>query len=69
MAPLLSEELGLAMVRAAGAALAKSPAAAALALRKLAADCSAPAAALAPDIVHAALVRSHYFISLTMGWY
>ncbi|CAB3243920.1 unnamed protein product [Arctia plantaginis] len=50
----LSEDLGQSMVRAAGAALAKCPPAAALALRKLAADCSAPAAALAPDIVQAA---------------
>ncbi|XP_041976423.1 importin-13 [Aricia agestis] len=41
-----------ACVRAAGAALPHSPAAAALALRKLCADCSAPAAALAADIVH-----------------
>ncbi|KAJ8732601.1 hypothetical protein PYW07_015200 [Mythimna separata] len=47
-------ELGRACVRAAGAALARCPPAAALALRKLAADCSAPAAALAPDIVQAA---------------
>ncbi|XP_026729425.1 importin-13 [Trichoplusia ni] len=49
-----SGELGRACVRAAGAALPRCPAAAALALRKLAADCSAPAAALAPDIVQAA---------------
>ncbi|XP_013187080.2 importin-13 isoform X1 [Amyelois transitella] len=41
-------------VSAAGAALARSPAAAAHALRKLCADCSGPAAALAEDIVHCA---------------
>ncbi|XP_050557334.1 importin-13 isoform X1 [Spodoptera frugiperda] len=46
--------LGRECVRAAGAALARCPPAAALALRKLAADCSGPAAALAPDIVQAA---------------
>lgn len=50
----VSEGIGEACVRAAGAALAKSPPAAALALRKLAADCGAAAAALAPDIVNAA---------------
>ena len=49
-------ELGPACVRAAGAALQRCPPAAALALRKLAADCSGPAAALAPDIVQAAQV-------------
>ncbi|XP_047020065.1 importin-13 [Helicoverpa zea] len=49
-----ARELGRACVRAAGAALPRCPPAAALALRKLAADCSAPAAALAPDIVQAA---------------
>ncbi|XP_022816371.1 importin-13 [Spodoptera litura] len=46
--------LGRECVHAAGAALPRCPAAAALALRKLAADCSGPAAALAPDIVQAA---------------
>ncbi|XP_004926531.3 importin-13 [Bombyx mori] len=46
--------LGLSSVMAAGAALQRCVAPAALALRKLCADCSAPAADLAPDIVHAA---------------
>ncbi|KAH9641375.1 hypothetical protein HF086_012662 [Spodoptera exigua] len=50
--------LGRECVRAAGAALPRCPPAAALALRKLAADCSGPAAALAPDIVHAAQAQS-----------
>ncbi|XP_038210801.1 importin-13 [Zerene cesonia] len=49
------EPLGMQCVRAAGAALARSPVAAALALRRLACDCAAPAAALVHDIVHAAL--------------
>ncbi|KAM3962967.1 LOW QUALITY PROTEIN: importin-13-like protein cdm [Aphomia sociella] len=49
-----SVALGSECVRAAGAALQRCPASAALALRKLCADCSAPAAALAADIVHAA---------------
>ncbi|XP_049866175.1 importin-13 [Pectinophora gossypiella] len=49
------EEVGAACVRAVGAALARCPSTAALALRKLCADCAAPAAALAPDIVRAAL--------------
>ncbi|XP_052752608.1 importin-13 [Galleria mellonella] len=46
--------LGGECVRAAGAALARSPAAAALALRRLCTDCRAPAAALAAHVVHAA---------------
>ncbi|CAH2107560.1 unnamed protein product [Euphydryas editha] len=41
-------------MRAAGAALPRCPAPAALALRKLCLDCSAPAAALVADIVHVA---------------
>lgn len=51
-------DLGRACVRAAGAALQRCPPAAALALRKLASDCSAPAAALAPEIVQAAQVTN-----------
>ncbi|KAJ2939643.1 hypothetical protein O0L34_g14363 [Tuta absoluta] len=47
--------LGEQMIMAAGAALQRCPAAAAHALRRLCADCSAPAATLAPDIVRAAL--------------
>lgn len=46
--------LGGACVRAAGGALARCPAAAALALRRLCADCAKSAADLAPDIVRAA---------------
>ncbi|KAJ0180029.1 hypothetical protein K1T71_004620 [Dendrolimus kikuchii] len=46
--------LGSECVRAAGGALPRCPASAALALRKLCADCAAPAADLAPDIVNAA---------------
>lgn len=49
-------ELARACIRAAGSALPRSPAPAALALRKLCADCPAPAAALAHDIVLAAQV-------------
>ncbi|CAH0407640.1 unnamed protein product [Chilo suppressalis] len=45
------------LVRGAGGALARSPAPAALALRKLCADCAAPAASVAPDIVHIARVH------------
>ncbi|XP_072940741.1 importin-13 [Epargyreus clarus] len=48
------EELASACVRAAGGALARAPAAAALALRKLCDDCPAAAAELAEDIVRAA---------------
>ncbi|XP_045493442.1 importin-13 [Colias croceus] len=50
-----AEPLGMQCVRAAGGALARSPVAAALALRRLACDCAAPAAALVHDIVQAAL--------------
>ncbi|XP_063379356.1 importin-13 isoform X1 [Cydia fagiglandana] len=46
--------LGAECAAAAGAALGRAGAAAALALRKLCADCAAPAARLAPDIVRAA---------------
>ncbi|KAI8428800.1 hypothetical protein MSG28_007472 [Choristoneura fumiferana] len=46
--------LGRECVRAAGAALPRAAPAAALALRKLCADCAAPAAALAAHIAHAA---------------
>ncbi|KAI5630766.1 importin-13 [Phthorimaea operculella] len=47
--------LGEQMIMAAGAALQRCPAVAAHALRRLCADCSAPAASLAPEIVQAAL--------------
>ncbi|KAL0892361.1 hypothetical protein ABMA27_015496 [Loxostege sticticalis] len=46
--------LGSECVRAAGAALQRCPAPAALALRKLCSDCAAPAAAVAADIVQIA---------------
>lgn len=45
-------------MRAAGAALQRCPAPAALALRKLCVDCTAPAAALVADIVQVAQVSS-----------
>lgn len=60
--------LGRECVRAAGAALSRAAPAAALALRKLCADCAAPAAALAAHIAHAAQV-THSSSCTSFRWY
>lgn len=54
-------QIAMQALRAAGAAIPRAPPAAALALKKLSAECSALAAPLAAEIVNAAQV------SVTMG--